>query len=505
MGLLGILLAAMMAGLNNRVPGLTLADVQGALGYAQDDASWLNTAYSAGELATMPFATWFAITYSLRRMHCWTLGISLVIAALLPFAHSLALILVLRTLQGIFAGALIPVLMMAALRFLPPPIRLHGLALYAMTATFAPNVALWLAALFVDRLEDWRWVYWHVIPIGLAAMALVYWGIPKMPMALPRLKQANWIGMALGIPGLALVVVGLDQGVRLDWFESPIIVGALSAGLTLTALFLISEGRHPAPFMRLQLLKRRNLALGFSIFFCMLITMSTAVALPANLLGHLHGFRMEQIAPIGLIVGLPQLVLGSAVALLLYQRWVDARYLFALGLACISAACWLASGLTSEWMVAQLVPAEVLQTIGQPLAVVSLLFLSTSVVVPMEGAFVSGIINTLRAFGTVFGSALIGQLMTLRNHFHSEVLLDQANLMAPRLAQAGSAIQTLTGTLAEQANVLAAADIYHLFALVALALVPLALCMQHIPAPTMTPPPIPPTPKPAATQPVAAH
>ncbi|MGE6213717.1 hypothetical protein ACQKCR_17580, partial [Comamonas aquatica] len=66
-GLVGILIAAMMAGLNNRVGALALADVRGALGFGLDDASWLTTVYSAGEVIAMPFAAWFAITLSVRR------------------------------------------------------------------------------------------------------------------------------------------------------------------------------------------------------------------------------------------------------------------------------------------------------------------------------------------------------------------------------------------------------------------------------------------------------
>ncbi len=210
-GLLGVLVAAIVAGLSNRVPGLALADVQGALGLARDDASWLTTAYAAGELAAMPFATWFAITFSMRRFHLVMLATALVLAAAMPFVRDLHLLLALRALQGVAAGALIPVLMMAALLFLPPPIRLHGLALYALTATFSPNVAPWLAALCVDGLDDWRWVYWHVIPPGLLAMALVAWGIPASPAAPGRLRTADWPGLALGVPGLALLVVALDR------------------------------------------------------------------------------------------------------------------------------------------------------------------------------------------------------------------------------------------------------------------------------------------------------
>lgn len=128
-GLLGVLLAAMVAGLSGRVPALVLVDLQGALGFAKDDASWLTTAYSAGELAAMPFAAWFAITFSMRRFHMTMLAAALLLAAALPFVRDLNVLIALRLLHGICAGSLVPVLMMAALRFLPTSIRLHGLAL----------------------------------------------------------------------------------------------------------------------------------------------------------------------------------------------------------------------------------------------------------------------------------------------------------------------------------------------------------------------------------------
>ncbi|WP_290874262.1 MFS transporter [Aquabacterium sp.] len=491
-GLLGILLAAMVSGLNNRVPGLAMPDIRGALGFGQDDASWLQSMYAAGELAAMPFATWFAITFSLRRFHMWMLSSMLVLALVMPWLPSLPLMILARGIQGLIAGTLIPLLMMSALRFLPPPIRLHGLALYAMTATFAPNVAVWLAAWCLDGLHDWRWAYWLVIPPGLLALALVGWGIPKMPLALPRMRQANWFGMGLGIPGLVLLALALDQGVRLDWLHSPVVRALLILGGTFTALFLVSEWRHSAPFMRLQMLSRCNLGLGFSIFFCLLITLSAGVALPVNTLVHLHGFRMYEVAPLGLSIGLPQLVLGPAVALLLYQRWVDARHLFVLGLLLIATACWMASQIDPSWMVQEFHLIQVLQALGQPLAVVSLLFLGTSVVQPMEGPSVAGIINTLRALGTVCSGALVGELMHVCGSFHASALADQGAQWMARAGALGAGYAPSWGQeLAEQVTVLAAADVFRLFALLALLLIPGVLCLQHIPAPKIPPRPQP--------------
>ena len=489
-GLLGVLLAAMLAGLRDRLPGLALADISGALGFSHDGASWLNTAYSAGELSVMPFAPWCAITFSLRRFHMWMLGTTLVLAAILPFLHTLPVMIIVRAIQGFTAGALIPLLMMSALRFLPLSIRLHGLALYAMTATFAPNIALWLASLAVDQLSDWHWIYWIMIPPGIAAFMLVAWGIPVMPQALPRIKQGNWFGMAFGIPGLSLLVIGLDQGVRLDWFNSPLICAAFLCAAVFCSIFIISEWFHPTPFIRLQLLERRNLWLGFILFVCLLVIMSTAVVLPATILEDIQGFRLPQVAFMGLLVGLPQLVIGPLVALLLYQPWVDARKTFALGLLCIALSCWLNTRITDQWMTAQFTSSVLLQTIGQPLAIISLLFLATSVVQPMEGPYVSGIINTLRAAGTVFGAALIEQISYLRGSFHSEMLLNNLGSRWPETSASVSTGQ-VAEWISQQSALLSTADIYYIFTFVTLLLIPGVLCLKYIPAPRLpanTPP-----------------
>ena len=480
--LAGIFLAAMMAGLNNRVGALALADVRGAFGFGFDDGSWLVTAYSAGELIAMPFAAWFGITLSIRRFVLWMLGTCTLLAAILPLVRGLDLLLCLRFVQGIASGTLIPVLMMAALKFLPLTIRLHGLALYAMTATFAPNLSLWLAGCWTDGLLDWRWVYWQIVPLALVAGAMVAWGMPREPVRVARFGQANWAGMACGVPALALITVALDQGVRLDWFHSPLVTVSLVAGSVLLGVYLLTEWYHPSPFIKLQILARRNLALGFTLFVFLLVVLLSGSLLPASYLGHVQDYRPTQIAPVGLIVALPQLVLGSLVAILLYRKWADARVVLACGLFLIALACFAGAQLSPVWNRDQFVAAQTLQAFGQPMAIVSMLFLCTSVVEPHEGPYVSGSINTLRAFGSLLGAAAVGQLVSVRHRFHAEMLLDHAAL-------AGSAFPSgpdpagLAGIVGQQSAVLSVADAYRVLGALALLLVPLALAMNRIPAP----------------------
>jgi len=488
-GLVGILIAAIMAGLNNRVGALALADVRGAMGFDLDDASWLTTAYSTGEVIAMPFSAWFAITLSVRRFELWMIGAFTSLAVCIPFIHDLDLLLVMRFLQGVAGGTMIPVLMMAALKFLPPHIRLHGLALYALTATFAPNLSIWLTGQWTDGLFDWRWVYWQILPLAAIAALLVGLGLPKDRIQTDRILQANWPGMALGLPAFALIAVAVDQGVRLDWFNSPLIVVSLVGGLTLLGAYLLTEWYQPMPFIRLQMLSRRNLALGFILFICLLIVLTSGVTLPITLLGPLQSYRPRQMAPIGLIVALPQLVLGSAVALLLYRKWVDARFVFILGLLLIALACFLGAQLTPDWSRDQFVLTRTLQAFGQPMAIVSLLFLCTSVVHPSEGSYVSGTINTLRTLGSLIGGAAVGQFVTVRQRFHTEMLLDHsasASSSVPLVPEPAE----LMRIIGQQALVLSLADAYRMLGVMALVVVPCVLRMTYIPAPISGPQPL---------------
>lgn len=481
-GLAGIFIAAMAAGLNNRVGALALADVRGALGFSFDHASWISTAYLAGELIAMPFSAWFGITLTLRRFALWMLGLSTALTLILPFIRDANLLIALRFAQGIASGTMIPLLMMAALKLLPLQIRLHGLALYAMTATFAPNLSLWLAGQWADVLSDWRWVYWQLVPLAIIAGSLVAWGLPRAPIRTTLFRQANWTGMACGAAALGLIAIALSQGVRLEWFNSPLIAASLLVGLSMLAVYLLTEWYHPAPFIKLQILGRRNLAVGFTLFVGLLVVLMSGSLLPASYLGSIQNYRPLQMAPIGLMVALPQVVLGPAVAVVLYQKWADARFMLAGGLFLIALACFAGAQLTSDWNRDQFISAQALQAFGQPMAVVSMLFLCTSVVDPQEGPYVSGSINTLRAIGLLLGAAVAGQIMTVRQRFHAEMLLDHAASASNAfpLSPGPALLARITN---QQSLVLSMADAYRILGALALLLIPLALAMKPVPAP----------------------
>lgn len=466
-GLLGVLLAVLLSGFNENVTKIALTDIRGAMGIGHDEGTWLLALYAAGSVSAMAFAPWFAMTLSLRRFTLCAIAAFMLIGLLSPLAPNERVLMLLRAAQGLAAGALPPMLMTVALRFLPANIKLYGLAAFALTATFGPSMGTPLAAFWVEFV-GWRWAFWQIIPGGLLAMAAVAWGIPQDPLRLERFAEFNWRGLLLGLPAISLLVIGLLQGERLNWLQSPLIVSLLGGGAVLLVLFLLNEWRHPLPFFKLQLLKLRNLSFALFTLAGVLLVMLASSLIPSSYLAQVQGYRPLQTAPILLWVALPQLLALPLVAALCNLRQVDCRWVLATGLGMLGLSCLLGSQLTSAWIRDDFLLIQLLQIFAQPMAVLPLLMLSTGSIAPIQGPFASAWFNTVKGLSAVFATAALDLLTTARLHLHSTGLVDRLGNQ-PQLAD--SAMAQLATRVHQQALVLTYADLYLCAALVAFALI----------------------------------
>ncbi len=487
-GLIGVLLAALTSGINDRVTDLALVDVLGVFGLGHDEGTWISSVYSAAEVSAMLVAPWLAVTFSLRR---FAIVVTLAFAgfgALCPLAPNLESLITLRILQGLAGGALPPLLMTAALRFLPWHIKLYGLSAYALTATFGPNMAMPLAALWSEEGADWRLLFWQIIPVGLLGAAFIAYGLPQDPLRLERLRQADWRGALLGCTSVCLLVIALTQGERLDWLNSPLIAWLLLGSAITLPLFLLNEWYHPLPLFKLQLLGRRNFTYGLLTLVLLMFVVLAGSAIPAAHLAHVQGYRTLQSMPIALSIGLPQLLLAPMVAAVINRRWVDARYVIGTGLVLLGLACFGGSLVTSEWIRDDFYALQALHAVGQPMVVVPLLMLATGVIHPLEGPFASSMVNTVRGLASIIAGVVLENFITAREHFHSNVLLD-------RLGAQRSALQPLldgpsaglAARVREQAFVLSFSD-----AFLALLVVIGLLALLLLAVPTRAYPPQPP-------------
>lgn len=465
-GLAGVLAATMTVDLNSQVTALALPDIQGGLSLGSDQGTWLGSLYTAGEAMGMAVAPWLAVTFSPRRFILFAVFLCAITSTLIPFAPNLALLYPLRGLQGLSEGFTVPLLMATALRALDPPIRLYGLAAYALTATFFPQLSPTVAALWVDVL-DWRWAFFQAIPLCAIAAVLVWYGMPQDEPQYDRLKLFDWPGTLSLFAGVVALTVILTQGDRLNWFDSPWISGLALVAAASLPLFAMFEWNHPLPLMKLQLLGRPNLAFGVTGLLLFLLISLAFSQLPLVFLEQVQGFRPLQAHGVTLVVALAQLVMLPVMAVVLDKPWVDARIVAGVGLVLVLLGQLGDTYVTPNWQAEQFMLWQLPAAVGAPMVVMALLMLATNSLDPSEGPFASPLVNAPRAVAEATGVWLIQLLTRWRGALHSDRLLDRLGLEPERLRYAGP---DLAQMVRRQVTVLTLADAFWITAGVTLAM-----------------------------------
>ncbi|WP_168793498.1 MFS transporter [Paraburkholderia aromaticivorans] len=470
-GLLGMLLASLLAILNEQVTAVALADIRGAFSIGRDDGTWLTTLFEATNVATMVFAPWFGVTFTLKRFTIGAVLAVMVLGFLCPFAPNLLTLYVLRALQGVAGGCLPPMLIIVALRYLPPKVKLYGLAGYALTATFGPALGTPLAALWTEYV-GWQMAFWQILPLGLVSCVAIYKGLPADATKLERFRSFNWTGFILGYPAIAMLVIGLLQGDRLDWLNSTLISTMFCGGTLLLVAFLVNEWFNPLPFFKLQLLARRNFTHGLLTLVGAVTLLVGVAAIPSQYLAQIHGYRPLQTTPLFLLVAIPLLITLPATAAVLNLRQVDHRWIMAIGLSLMATTCFLGSFVTSDWVRENFYWLQSLQILAQPMVIMGILMGVTTGLPPTDGPFASAMFNTVKTLSGAAATGLIEGLGTAREHFHSSMLVDHLGNNALVTGQSIDAVHGL-GELAhrlhEQAVVLTSADLYRVMAGIAVA------------------------------------
>lgn len=134
---IGATLGAFMAVLNIQIVNASLADVQGAIGAGIDDGGWISTSYLIAEIIVIPLSGWLAQAFSIRVYLLTNAILFLIFSAACALAQDLSQMIVLRAIQGFSGGVLIPMAFTLIITLLPKNKQSIGLALFAVSATFA--------------------------------------------------------------------------------------------------------------------------------------------------------------------------------------------------------------------------------------------------------------------------------------------------------------------------------------------------------------------------------
>lgn len=428
LGVAGVLLGAMIATCLGRLMSVGLADIRGALHLGVDEASWINTSFNASMMFIGPFSVYLGGLLGPRRVLLWCAWIFTAISTLLPLCHSLPVLIALLIVAGLTAGTFYPLTLSFVLRSLPIRYVLIGIAVYATDIVFTTDMAQAWESFFVEHLS-WHWIFWNGAILTPLMIVLIYFGIPKQPLPTPKPGHPapSWRGFLCASLGAALLYIALDQGQRLDWFHSSLILGLITAGIFLLLAAAVRHFLMPNPLVNYRFLLRRNTLLLAPVLVCFrFVMLATVISIPSYL-GTIQGFRPLQEAPVLVWVAIPQFVLGIAAMALM--RRIDPRLILTAGFSLVAIACLMDSRVTSVWAGPDFGMSEAVMAIGLALAFNSMVgaivleVLDTGALSrPADVLTFAGFFQVTRLFGGEIGSSLMGHFIAVREEFHSNMI-----------------------------------------------------------------------------------
>ena len=251
--------------------------------------------------------------------------------------------LALLVIAGIASGTFYSITLTFVLTALPKRLIIFGIAAYAADIVFVSNFASSVEGWYVDHLS-WRCIFWNAALFTPLMMVCVYFGIPRQPSAGPR---PNWRGFAYFSLGLSLLYAALDQGERLDWLNSGVIVAMLAAGIFLLAAALVRRILEPNPTLKLSFLNRRNIIiLALSIFVFKFVHLATIVLVP-GFLANIQRYRPTETGQALAWVAVPMFAVVWLVAVIVVHT--NSRPILTLGLTIVAVACWIYSHIDTSW------------------------------------------------------------------------------------------------------------------------------------------------------------
>ncbi len=463
------MLGAFMAILDIQITNSSLKDIQGALSATLEEGSWISTSYLVAEIIMIPLTTWLVQLLSARRLAVYV-SIGFLIASLLcSMAWSLESMIVFRALQGFTGGALIPLAFTLTLIKLPEHHRAKGMALFALTATFAPSIGPTLGGWLTENF-GWEYIFYINVPPGLLMIAGLLYGLEKKAPHWELLKSTDYAGiLTLGV-GLGCLQVFLEEGHRKDWLESNLIVGLGSIALASLISFVILQLSKPNPLINLGILGNRNFGLSSISSLGLGAGLYGSIYLLPLYLAQIQGYNSMQIGEVIMWMGIPQLFLIPLMPKLM--KLVSPKWLCALGFGLFGFASFASGVLNLDFAGPQFNEIQLLRALGQPLIMVTISLIATAYILPQDAGSASSLFNILRNLGGAIGIALLATLLDSRAKTYFDYLreaivpsnpqvAERLTLLTEKLGNEQAALGKLSEIAHQQAVIMAYNDAFH--------------------------------------------
>jgi DHA2 family multidrug resistance protein len=418
---LTVMIGTLMEVIDTSVANVSLPHIQGTFSAGVDEITWVITSYLVANAIILPLSGWVGNYFGRKRAYLTCLVLFTFASLGSGAALSLPMLVMMRVLQGLAGGAMVPMSQAILLESFPKEEHGKAMALFGVGVIFGPIIGPTLGGWITDTI-GWRWVFYINAPLGLVGllMGLLFIVNPAYIKRPPgRVDFPSFLFIALGLGSLELL---LNRGQRNDWFENPIIQLYAVLAIAGIALFIWRSLTAERPLVDLRLFRNREFTAGTVLMFLLGFGLFGSFTMLPLFLQQIMGYTATLaglvLSPGGFMSLLAMAFVGNLIGR------IDTRFLVVFGAVMNIWALWVLQHVylgVDFWYVTA---SRLIQGFGMGFLFVPLTAAAFANLKPEQMGQATGLFNLLRNEGGSVGITVASTILARHAQMHSARLAE---------------------------------------------------------------------------------
>lgn len=253
---IGVMTGMFIAALEATVVGTAMPTVIATLG-GLNHYSWVFTAYIVTSTVTVPVWGKLSDLYGRRLLYQVGIGIFLLGTLLSGMSASMTQLIIFRAVQGLGAGALVPLAMTIIGDIFTLRERARMQALFSGVWGLSSVIGPIIGGFITDNIS-WRWVFFINLPIGVVAAIII--GFALKEPKLTEKPKIDYAGALVLMSAISLFMLAMAEGgSTLAALFAPRNLLLFGVSAILTVLFIVIEKRAADPIIPFSLFRNRTI------------------------------------------------------------------------------------------------------------------------------------------------------------------------------------------------------------------------------------------------------
>ena len=428
LGFGGMVIGQFMAILDIQIVAASLSQIQAGVGATADEISWVQTIYLLAEVVIIPLTAYMTRLWGTRNTFIACCAGFALTSIAVGLTTDIGAMIVLRAVQGLAAGAMIPPVFAIAFTAFPPERRITANVIVGLIVTLAPTIGPSLGGHITEAL-GWRWLFFINVPPALLAIFLVgRWG--NFDKGDPSLaKGVDWFGLITLAVALLSIQYVLEEGAEERWFQNGMILWLTVLGVLTGVAFVWRQLTYRQPLLNLEPFRDGNFTLGMIMTFVSGVSLFSGTFLLPLFLGQVRHYSAAEVGTTMLVSGLAMFVTGPLAGRLVRQ--MDPRVPMFLGFGLAAYGIGLAARVTEEWGFWEFALMQTLRGVGTMIAMIASQTLTVSTIPPRLMKDASALVNLTRNVGGAVGLACVTTILGQQTAVHYADLAAAVSIDSP--------------------------------------------------------------------------